>query len=140
MPKSESPTNVPQPGPEATEATTMKPIDDWLASGPTAPKRFALPTMTFPIGESTLSADGQDKARELATLLNAHPGAKLQIQGFSDGTGNAQTNQQLAQSRAETVKSVLTANGVDGSRIQTSGQAEAGTAQNRRVEVVIAPR
>jgi len=82
-------------------------------------------------------------------VLKDYPDTNLVIEGHTDSTGSAAHNKKLSESRAQSVIEVLATDGVDRTRlthkgwgedkpIQTNSTAE-GRAQNRRVEVHIAP-
>ena len=70
----------------------------------------------------------------------------MRVYGFTDAQGSAGYNKELAQQRADAVKSWLSSNGIDAGRISVNaigeGQpvatnnTEAGRQQNRRVEIV----
>jgi outer membrane protein OmpA-like peptidoglycan-associated protein len=77
--------------------------------------------------------------------LEKNPNLKLEIDGYTDSTGNDQHNLDLSQRRAAAVRSVLIGQyGVDAARLTASGFGPAkpvasndtpdGRAQNRRVE------
>jgi len=82
---------------------------------------------------------------EFATFMKKNPAYNAQIIGHTDSAGNAQTNMDLSQRRAETTKAALVANGIEAKRISTSGRGELdplqsnrmqeGRAVNRRIEV-----
>src|SRR5437588_446287 len=69
------------------------------------------------------------------------------IIGHTDNTGSSAHNADLSVHRASAVKTYLTDNGINGSRLNINGRGEtepiadnntaAGRAQNRRVEIVI---
>jgi outer membrane protein OmpA-like peptidoglycan-associated protein len=135
---------------EAPASASVTTLSQYLDSNSTAPRRFVMEGITFATGSAALTPEGQTTVTDLALALKAHPDASIAVEGFSDNTGSAALNQQLARSRADSVKSALAAQGVDESRVQTSGRAEdkpvttnqsaAGREQNRRVEVVVTPR
>jgi OOP family OmpA-OmpF porin len=82
---------------------------------------------------------------EFAAFMKNNPAYNAQIVGHTDSAGNAQTNMNLSQRRAETTKAALVANGIEAKRISTSGRGELeplqsnrtqeGRAVNRRIEV-----
>ena len=85
--------------------------------------------------------------KQAAGALEKNPNLKLEIDGDTDSTGDAQHNKELSQKRAEAVRSVLIAQfGVDASRLTAAGfgadkpiasnDTPEGRAQNRRVEFV----
>lgn len=84
---------------------------------------------------------------DLAENLKTHPTAKVKIEGYTDNTGSEEFNEKLSRDRANTVRSMLIARGVDPSRITTEGHGSSspvasndddeGRAKNRRVEVSV---
>lgn len=103
----------------------------------------------FASGSSAVRPDLQRDLGAIAGNLQAYPDSTIQIVGHTDSDGEASFNQQLSESRANAVASVLINNGVPPQRIQSFGRGEAqpvasnlnpqGKAQNRRVEIVILP-
>jgi outer membrane protein OmpA-like peptidoglycan-associated protein len=71
----------------------------------------------------------------------------IEVDGYTDSTGNPLTNQRLSNERAAAVQSYLTQQGVSASSIAVHGFGEAnpiasndsvvGRQQNRRVELVV---
>jgi outer membrane protein OmpA-like peptidoglycan-associated protein len=116
----------------------LRPIDDYLASGDSATRRFPLNGINFAAGQSVLSPDGQKVASDFAGILKAHPDATVRIEGFADAAGDQAANQALGTARADAVKGALIAGGVAGDRIQTAGVGQQNL--NPRVEVVVTPR
>ena len=84
---------------------------------------------------------------EIVPLLKRAAGAKVQIVGHTDNTGNASFNEQLSVRRAETVRGELVRRGIGVDRLSTAGFggdrpiADNGTAEgrqrNRRIEFVL---
>jgi outer membrane protein OmpA-like peptidoglycan-associated protein len=103
----------------------------------------------FDSGAATLKPGGRKAVDNLATLLQKQPARSIQLGGFTDSTGSAETNRRLSEARAEAVKQALVERGIDPKRIETRGFGQAfpvasnetavGRQLNRRVEVVIAP-
>ncbi len=101
----------------------------------------------FETGSATLRPTSGDVLREIASMLDAHPDLRLRIEGHTDATGSAQTNQRLSQQRAETVEAALVeqygiapgrlrAIGMGASEPVASNDTAEGRRQNRRVELV----
>jgi outer membrane protein OmpA-like peptidoglycan-associated protein len=73
-----------------------------------------------------------------------YPDIKVTIEGHTDNTGRAETNQKLSESRAASVKKYLVSKGISADRLTTGGfgadrpiednKTAAGKAKNRRVE------
>ncbi|WP_428851464.1 OmpA family protein [Imbroritus primus] len=88
---------------------------------------------TFEFGQAdvaSLNDDGQARlarlARDLRDLAQLD---RVQIVGFADRIGNASANQALSQSRADTVRDFLVANGVPAARIRAEGHGVKTRAQ-----------
>jgi outer membrane protein OmpA-like peptidoglycan-associated protein len=103
----------------------------------------------FTSGSATLYPGGRDKLRQFAGVLNRYPRTTIQITGNTDSRGSEQSNMELSRRRAQAVADELIADGVSASRITTRGVGASvpvatndtpeGRAQNRRVEIVVAP-
>jgi ammonium transporter, Amt family len=103
---------------------------------------FPAAKVNFELGKSALPADTADSVKKVAEFLAANATAKVQISGFTDTSGDAKTNAELAKARAFAVRDALKAAGVADDKIvlqkpdavQTSGNAE----DARRVEMTLA--
>ena len=103
----------------------------------------------FATGSSAVRPDLQRDLGAVAGNLQAYPDSTIQIIGHTDSDGEAGFNQQLSESRANAVASVLLNNGIARNRVQAFGRGESqpvasnldprGKSQNRRVEIVILP-
>jgi outer membrane protein OmpA-like peptidoglycan-associated protein len=101
----------------------------------------------FDSGASSIKPGGRKAIDNLAQVMHKQPSRAITIEGFTDSTGGADTNQRLSEARAAAVKQALVERGVDPARIQTRGfgpafpvasnETAVGRQLNRRVEVVI---
>jgi cytochrome c oxidase subunit II len=110
------------------------------ASGADAAQAATLPaSIYFETGKSDLPADANNAVQAAAAYAKAHPDAKLALSGFTDATGNADLNADLAKKRAQAVRDALKAAGVSEDRIvlkkpeSVTGGTDAKEA--RRVEI-----
>lgn len=77
-------------------------------------------------------------------VLNEYPALRLEITGHTDNVGTPETNVELSEKRAESVKAYFVSKGIDEKRIQTRGagpnepiadnKTAAGRQKNRRIE------
>lgn len=103
----------------------------------------------FTSGSASLYPGGRDKLRQLAGVLNRYPRTTIQVIGNTDSRGSEESNLDLSRRRAQAVAEELVSAGVMSSRITTLGRGESnpvatndtpeGRAQNRRVEIIVAP-
>jgi outer membrane protein OmpA-like peptidoglycan-associated protein len=108
---------------------------------------LTLGDVLFTSGQADLKAAASGNLNKLVNFLNQYPTRTVMIEGFTDSVGSDDYNQALSQRRADSVKSYLTRQGVDGARLTASGKGESeplegndtadGRQQNRRVAVVI---
>ena len=106
----------------------------------------SLSNVMFSTGKATLQPGAHLQLDRLASYLKAHPKQRVMIEGNTDSTGSAQTNEQLSAARAHAVAQALQLRGVSPDQYQTIGLGEAypvasndtpaGRQQNRRVDVV----
>lgn len=89
-----------------------------------------------------------DEIGRLADLMTQYPTSRMLLEGHTDSTGSARYNQNLSQSRADSVMKVLVKEfDISSERISTTGMGESqpiadnatdeGRAQNRRVEAIL---
>lgn len=106
-----------------------------------------VPDVLFSGGTPSLTAIAEERLAKVALVLTRHPGLHIEIKGYVDNKGDEQSERQLSQGRADSVKSVLVENGVPSSSVTSQGLGDAdpvasndtpaGREQNRRVEIVI---
>jgi outer membrane protein OmpA-like peptidoglycan-associated protein len=103
-------------------------------------------TVLFPINQSKLNADAKADLDELAKMTDGKDRYIIEVQGFTDKTGSALTNEQLSEARAAAVARYLAnEHKIPVRTINTLGSGYAlpvaddktrdGRKQNRRVEV-----
>ena len=101
----------------------------------------------FATGKSELKSGAAANLDRLTAFMTEYPQRTAAIEGFTDSMGSDEYNQDLSERRADAVKSYLVRQGVETSRLSSTGRGEnspvadnesaAGRQQNRRVEVVI---
>ena len=86
---------------------------------------------------------------QVITLLNENPEVRVQVGGHTDSSGDPETNEVLAQDRADSVMASLVAAGIEERRLEAVGYGDSqpiasnelpdGRALNRRIEFLILP-
>ncbi|MFK0298842.1 OmpA family protein [Brevundimonas sp. NPDC090276] len=105
-------------------------------------------SVKFPVNRDALSPEAEQRLTELVQRLKAeNRNVYLEIQGYTDSSGDARYNEQLGQARAEAVRRFLSDQGIALNRMATISYGEAkpiapnntaeGRAQNRRVTIVV---
>jgi OOP family OmpA-OmpF porin len=107
--------------------------------------RGVLKGVTFETASATLTAPSKAVLDEAAAALNEFPEVKVEVQGHTDNTGNADRNLELSAKRAEEVLAYLVGRGVAKERLAAKGYGDtqpvadnstkAGRRENRRVEL-----
>lgn len=99
----------------------------------------------FATGSATILADSFPMLQEIANLLVVNKNIKkIAVDGHTDNVGRADLNRKLSQARAESVKTWLSAHGVEAARLEAHGYGPdkpidsnttpQGRTNNRRVE------
>jgi len=101
----------------------------------------------FESGQTELREEAMASLVEVVDLLQSEPDKNIRIEGHTDAVGDADTNLEISQKRADSVLKALVSLGVDGGRVTTQGMGEdfpiasnetdEGRAQNRRVDVIL---
>ncbi|MEO1118781.1 MAG: OmpA family protein [Pseudomonadota bacterium] len=78
--------------------------------------------------ETDLPVDMQARLTAIASLLATTPGLSVQVDGYADPRGSVDYNQALSLARAERVRELISAVGIDSGRITTFGHGESMTA------------
>ncbi len=99
--------------------------------------------ITFPPGSTEIAEESQSLIRNLATILQACPGARFEIGGHTDSQGREESNMALSQARAAAVMSALLdlelelvfleSRGYGETQPIADNETELGRAMNRRI-------
>lgn len=105
--------------------------------------------VTFPTDSADINATFFPVLTSVSKVLKEFDKTVVDVGGHTDSTGSDQYNLQLSQRRAASVSGYLGAQGIAANRFVTQGYGETrpiasndtpeGRAQNRRVEIVLAP-
>ncbi len=104
-------------------------------------------SVRFDTNKSTLTAAAKANLDKLVPVFKSYADTDIVIYGYTDSTGKVEYNQTLSEQRAASVKSYLSAKGLNTSRFTTNGlgiadpiatnETPEGRTQNRRVEFAI---
>lgn len=102
--------------------------------------------ITFDVGKATIKPQSMGTINEIFSILQKYPDLKFSVEGHTDNTGNAASNQTLSDQRAKAVSEKLQQMGIDAARLSAKGygmnkpidtnDTPEGRAKNRRVEFV----
>lgn len=105
--------------------------------------------VTFGVNQSTVRPEFRATLTSVAIILQKYNKTIVDVIGHTDSTGSDAYNLELSQQRAITVANIISQQGVDPRRFYIDGRGESdpiasnatesGRAQNRRVEITIAP-
>jgi len=105
--------------------------------------------ITFDVDQDAVKSGFYPTLNSVAIVLRKFNRTLIDVNGHTDSTGSLQHNQDLSQRRAMSVADYLGTQGIDPRRVSAVGfgpsqpiasnATEAGRAQNRRVEIQIAP-
>ncbi len=108
---------------------------------------YTLPDILFATDSYELTLGSRRVISEFKEFLSHHRLLKVEIDGHTDNTGNAEKNLLLSQQRAKAVYNFLISLGISASRLSWHGfgqtkpidtnETELGKARNRRTEFVI---
>jgi len=121
-------------------------LQNWLKSG-TGEGVFEFQHATFETGSSDINPQLESEIKTLAAIMKENSSMTVEIAGHTDNTGDAANNKELSMLRAQKIKAMLAAEGVEKSRIEANGygqekplasnDTEEGREKNRRVEVKV---
>jgi outer membrane protein OmpA-like peptidoglycan-associated protein len=108
--------------------------------------KFITYGITFDVGKSTIKPESMGEINRIVKLMTDNPDLKFSVEGHTDATGNAASNQTLSDARSAAVVAKLVEMGVSKDRLQSAGKGQTtpiadngtdeGRAKNRRVEFV----
>jgi OOP family OmpA-OmpF porin len=101
----------------------------------------------FDVDKDTITKDSKGVLDRAVDVLKQFPQVTVEVSGHTDSTGKYEHNMDLSRRRAAAVKRYLVENGIDESRITTSGygpdkpidtnETKEGRFNNRRIEFQI---
>ena len=101
----------------------------------------------FDTGKSDLRPEAREDLAKLSGIVLNYPSLRLTIEGHTDNTGSAETNQAVSQQRASAVRDYLVKQGLDAGSLSAQGLGEnnpvadnatdEGRQKNRRVEIIV---
>ncbi len=107
-------------------------------------KAIVMEGITFELSKATLTNESKIVLDNIARILSENTDIKMQVNGYTDNTGNASANRKTSLNRAKAVVEYLISKGIDTKRLLPQGfgpgnpiasnKTEEGRAKNRRVE------
>ena len=108
--------------------------------------KFITYGITFDVGKATIKPESMGEINRIVQLMNENPTLKFSVEGHTDSTGNAASNQTLSEQRSEAIVAKLVELGIAQDRLTAVGKGQnspiadnntdEGRAKNRRVEFV----
>jgi outer membrane protein OmpA-like peptidoglycan-associated protein len=145
-PGRESPTPSPTTPPGEQKLKPMTIVQAQLTSELTEFGRARVYGINFDSDSDHIKDESKPTLNSIVAMLKRKANWKMSIEGHTDSTSTPQHNQALSERRAASVKNYLTGEGIEASRLSTTGYGQEkpvapndnpiGKAQNRRVELV----
>ena len=108
--------------------------------------KFITYGITFDVGKSTIKPESMGEINRIVQLMTENPDLKFSVEGHTDSTGNATSNQTLSEQRSQAIVAKLVELGIAQDRLTAVGKGQnspiadnntdEGRAKNRRVEFV----
>ena len=120
---------------------------DYINGGFKGDGKVTFNNLTFDTGSAKINAATAVEVDNIAAILKAYPKVNINVNGYTDNTGDADKNKALSEARAMAVKARLIGQGIDGNRVATAGygqenpvasnDTEEGRTKNRRIEITL---
>ncbi len=108
--------------------------------------KFITYGITFDVGKATIKPESMGEINRIVQLMTENPDLKFSVEGHTDSTGNAASNQTLSEQRSQAIVDKLVELGIAKDRLTAVGKGQnspiadnstdEGRAKNRRVEFV----
>lgn len=108
--------------------------------------KFITYGITFDVGKATIKPESMGEINRIVKLMAENPELKFSVEGHTDSTGNAASNQSLSETRSQAIVDKLIELGIAKDRLKAVGKGQnspiadnstdEGRAKNRRVEFV----
>jgi len=128
---------APAPPAAPDPAALQKSLNDLLALNP----------ITFAYAKADISTESAATLDKAAAAILRVPGAKVDVAGYTDSTGNASGNKRLSRRRADAVRAYLVGKGVPDAQLTATGfgadnpiasnDTDEGRAANRRIAFIV---
>jgi outer membrane protein OmpA-like peptidoglycan-associated protein len=131
------------------EGTFNYTLANFMLHGPDSelPKEIVFDHLNFNTGTTQLTPESQGTVTTLISIMKCYPTSQYRLEGHTDNTGDAAANKTLSVNRANAIRDLLVAGGIDTSRLSTEGygadkpiasnDTEEGKAKNRRTELIV---
>jgi outer membrane protein OmpA-like peptidoglycan-associated protein len=133
---------------KTTTGSFIDNINSYVSSSKSDPNnRFTFDKVTFKSGSAMIAEESEQQLLNLVNIMDAYPNIEIRVEGHTDNTGKAETNQRISNQRALVVKKYLMDQGIGAQRVTAVGFGqtkpiasnanEEGRERNRRVDVFV---
>src|SRR5579862_6732552 len=96
--------------------------------------RVTLENVHFATGKADITVDSEPALAKAVQAIKDNPDWKIRVEGFTDSSGNRESNLKLSQDRADAVANWLINHGVDRSRLTAKGYGEDRPIANNKTD------
>jgi len=141
-------TKIESVGVNSTENKLFKFLNDANAKVDTVDKTngwISFDRLYFKTSSSELTDESKKQLNNISQILKAFPNAAIKLGGYTDNSGNPDSNLKLSTQRAKVAQAALIADGVGAERVEAEGYGQEhpiasnetaeGKAQNRRIDL-----